>query len=134
MHAENFAVDDGCQREKVEHLAAVLPHSGGPVLVQTLLVEAVHLCDLPGLVVAPYEGDFGGVLYLETHQKCERLETIVTPVHIVAEEDVIHLVWEPARRAEELQQVVELPVDVAADGYRGPHGLDVGLLHQELLH
>lgn len=34
---------------------------------------------------------------------------------------------------EQLEQVVELAVDVAAHGHGGPHGLDVGLFHEALL-
>lgn len=39
--------------EVVEDVCAVPPDVGGAVLAQTLVVEAVDLCDLPALVVSP---------------------------------------------------------------------------------
>lgn len=61
VHAQHFAVDDGREREEVEDLAARLPHRGVAVFLLALLVEAVHLRDLPGLVVAAHERDLVGV-------------------------------------------------------------------------
>lgn len=52
VHAEDFAVDDGCEGEKVEDLTARLPDRGVAVLLLALLVEAVDLGNLPGLMVA----------------------------------------------------------------------------------
>ena len=47
VHAEHPAVDDGAQRQVVEHLAAPPPHVAAAILALALVVEAVHLCDLP---------------------------------------------------------------------------------------
>ena len=41
----------------VEQLGEAVPHRRVPVLAQTLVVEAVHLRDLAGLVVAPQDRD-----------------------------------------------------------------------------
>ena len=52
VQTENVVVDEGREREVVEQVGEVLPHVRVPVLSQTLVVEAVHLRDLPRLVVA----------------------------------------------------------------------------------
>lgn len=42
---------EGRQTEQVKDLDAQLPHVDAAVLAQTLVIEAVDLCDLPRLVV-----------------------------------------------------------------------------------
>jgi len=61
MYAENPPIDDSTEREVVEHLAAPPPHIAAPVLALALVVETVHLGNLPRLVVPPDEGDAFGV-------------------------------------------------------------------------
>lgn len=55
--AAHLAVDDGGEGEVVEDLGAVPPHSDRAVLAEALVVESVHLGDLPRFVVAPDQGD-----------------------------------------------------------------------------
>lgn len=52
--------------EVVEQVCEVLPHVGVAVFPQALVVEAVHLCDLPALVVPPEDCDALPVADLET--------------------------------------------------------------------
>ena len=54
MEAKDLAVDQSRQRQVVEQIREVLPHVGVAVLSQTFVVEAVHLSDLSGLVIAAY--------------------------------------------------------------------------------
>ena len=69
VHAEDAVIDDCGETEVVEYLRAVLPHIHAPVLFQALIVEAVHLGDLPALVVSSDEGDAVGVPDLfKTHR------------------------------------------------------------------
>lgn len=49
--------DEGGQGEEVEEVGEVAPDIGIPVLAKTLVVEAVHLCDLAGFVIAAKDGD-----------------------------------------------------------------------------
>jgi hypothetical protein len=56
VNAQNLAVDDGSQGEKVEYLAARLPDRGVAIFQLTFLVEAVDLGYLAGFVVASDEG------------------------------------------------------------------------------
>ena len=55
VHAENLAVDNGCQGKEVEDLTTRLPDGRVAVLGLTLLVEAVHLGDLSRLVVSAHQ-------------------------------------------------------------------------------
>ena len=57
MNTEDLTIDDSCEDEEIENLAARLPDRRVAVLLLTLFVEAVDLSDLAGLVVATDEGD-----------------------------------------------------------------------------
>lgn len=52
MQTEYLPVDKSREGQKVEQVRKVFPYGGVAVLAQTLVVEAVHLSDLSGLVVA----------------------------------------------------------------------------------
>lgn len=56
VHTKHLAVHDSSKRQKVEDLAAGLPHRGIAVFRLTLLVKAVDLGDLPRLMVASDQG------------------------------------------------------------------------------
>lgn len=56
MEAENSVIDDCSQGEVVKQLSEVDPYVGVSVLPQALVVEPIHLCDLPDLVVTPQDG------------------------------------------------------------------------------
>ena len=46
VHAENFAINYSSQSHKIEDLAAGFPDRGVAVLLDTLIIEAVHLGNL----------------------------------------------------------------------------------------
>ena len=69
----------------------------------------------------------------QAQQQFERLYAIVPAIDKVAHEHVVR-VGDFSARPEQLEEVKELPVDVAADRHGACHGLDVRLLHQEILH
>ena len=79
-----------------------------------LVVEAVHLCDLPRLVVAADQRDAVGVANLEREQQQEGLDRVEAAVDEIAHEEIV-CVGHVAADLEELLQVVKLPVNVAAD-------------------
>lgn len=84
MYAKHPPIHDRAQVEVVEHLAAVAPHAGRAVLAHALVVEAVHLGDLPRLVVAADEGDAVGVAHLEGEEEEEGLDRVEAAVDVVA--------------------------------------------------
>jgi hypothetical protein len=55
VHAKHFPIDNGTQRHEVKNLAACLPDGSIAIFLETLFIESVHLRDLTGLVIAPYE-------------------------------------------------------------------------------
>ena len=52
MHTEQIIVYDGTYREVIEKICYILPHIGIAVLTLAFGVEAIHLSDLAGLVIA----------------------------------------------------------------------------------
>ena len=65
VKTEDLVVDERGKREEVEQVCEVLPDVGVAVFAQALVVEAVHLGDLAGLVVATQDGDAAWVADLE---------------------------------------------------------------------
>jgi hypothetical protein len=80
MHAEHSAIHYGAQSQIVEHLAAVAPHVCAAVLARTLVVEAVHLRDLPRLVVAADERDAVRIADFVRQQEEEGLDAVEATV------------------------------------------------------
>lgn len=68
-----LGVDQRRERQVVEEVGEVLPHVGVAVLPQTLVVEAVHLRDLPALVVSPQDGDALAVANLHAATEDDRI-------------------------------------------------------------
>ena len=56
---------------------------------------------------------------------------MIAPINIVAHEQVVRL-WTVASNAEELQKILELPMDIATDCNRAFHWLDVGLIYEDI--
>lgn len=116
-NAAHLVVDQSRQGEIVEQVGEEFPYIGIPVLSQALVVESVHLGDLPRLVVASQDGHPVPVSQFQRDEERDRLDRVVTPVHVVAHEEVV-CVWRITPNAEELGQVV-------LDGQRC-EGLDGG--------
>ena len=91
VHAEYFAVDDGGESEEVENLTACFPHGRVSVLCLTLLVKTVDLGDLSRLVVPADQCYAVGELCFQTHEQGEGLQTEVSAVDKVTEEDEVLL-------------------------------------------
>lgn len=131
MNAKYLVVNNRRQGDVVEDLGAVLPHGNGAVLAQTLVVEAIDLGDLTRLVIAAYERDTIGIANLEREQEQERLDRVEATIDKVAKEQVVGL-GHVAAHAEQLFQIVELTVYVAANGDRRVDFLNIALLGEYL--
>ena len=91
MHAENFVVDDGSQRQIVEYFSAVSPDIDWTILAEALVVEAIDLGNLSALVVASDQRDAFWVSDLEGEQKQERFHRVVASVNEIAHKQVIRI-------------------------------------------
>ena len=131
VQAEDLVVDERGQGQVVEEVGEEFPHVGVAVFAQTFVVEAVDLGDLAGFVVAAEDGDALGVSDFERNEEGDGLNGEVAAVDVVAHEEVVG-VWIGAADFEELHQVVELAVDVAADGHRALDRLHVRLVLEDL--
>ena len=83
-------------------------------------------------MVTSEQSDALGPPRFEEEEEGEGLEGVVPAVDEVPHEYVVGVRDVPAR-LQQLEEVVELSVDVAADGHRRAHRLHVALLHQQLL-
>ena len=125
------AEDQGAQSEIVEDLAAIPPYVCGAVFTQTFVVEAVDGGDLPRFVIAAYECYAVGVADFEAKEEEEAFEGVEPAVYKVAHEKIIRI-GDITAHAEELHQVVELAVDVAAYCDGGVDLHDIAFFDQEL--
>jgi len=91
MHAENFVVDDSCQRQIVEYFSAVSPDIDWTVLAKALVVKAIDLSNLSALVVASDQRDAFWVADLQGQQKQERLHRVVASVNEITHKQVVRI-------------------------------------------
>lgn len=131
VDAEDSVVDDGGEGDVIEDVGAVLPHVDASVFPQALVVKAVHLRDLPALVIAPYEEDPIGVSDFECQEQEERLHAVKPSVDKISQEQVVCPRTIPSH-IEQFLQVIELPVYVAADCHGRLDALDIRLLNKDL--
>ena len=89
----------------------------------------LHLCDLSALVVTSQNGDSVLEADLKGHQEGYSLNRVVATIDVVTHEEVVS-VRGLSSDLEQLAQVVELSVDVTADGHWGAHLLHVRLIYQ----
>lgn len=115
MHGKDLFVNNGRNRQAVEAVGEGLPQLD-VVPPLALVVEAVDAVDRRALVIAAKHEKVLGVLDLIRQQQADRLQRLLAAVNIVAQKQVVGLGREPAV-LEQAQQVVVLPVDVAADLY-----------------
>ena len=128
MDAEDAIVDDGGEREVIEDVSAVSPNIERAVLPQAFIVKSVDLGDLPALVVSPDQRDQVGIADFIGEEQQKGLDAVEAPVHEIAQEKVADA-RNVAAVFEEFEQIIELSMDVAADGYRRIHSLNVALFH-----
>ena len=114
MNAEKTVVDQSCETHTVEHFHAATPHVDRSVLLQTLVIEAIHLTDLTTLVIPTKQGDTLRISNFQSQQQQTCLNTVVTSINIISHEDVIDARTD-ASHAEELAEVIELPVNITTD-------------------
>ena len=81
VETEYMVVDQGREGEVVEEVGEELPHVGTAVFANALVVEAVHLRDLSGFVIAAKDEHSVGISHLETYEHRHGLDGVVAPIH-----------------------------------------------------
>lgn len=131
MHAEDAIVDDSRKRKVIEDISAVSPYIQRAVLPQAFIIKSIDLGDLPALVVTPDQGHQIRIADFICEEQQECLDAVEAPIHKIAEEKVTHP-RDITSVFEELQKIVELSMNIATDGYRRIHSLNIALLDQDL--
>lgn len=52
MNTKDFVVNDNGERQEIKQVSKVLPNVGCSIILQTLVIEAVHLSNLTGFVIS----------------------------------------------------------------------------------
>lgn len=115
MDAKNFVVDHCSKSQIVEHFSAGSPDIERAVLSDALVIESVNLCDKPGFMVSPEQRYSIFVPDFQCKKQQESLNAISTPVNIITHEDIVGIRGK-ATDFKQFEQVIELAMDVAADG------------------
>ena len=132
METEDVSLYDSGEWQVVEERGEVLPHVGVSVLSEAFIVESVDLGDLLALVVTSENGDSVWVSDLENDEESDCLNRVVASIDVISHEEVVR-VWGLATNFKELLQVVELTVDVTANGHWCTHLRHVRLINQDFL-
>ena len=85
MHAENFFVDEGGNRQTIENVAEDAPESNG-VSTFALIIEAIDAVDLGALVITPEKEKVLWILNLVAEEKADRLDGLLSTVDVVTQE------------------------------------------------
>lgn len=88
MHTEDFVVHNRCDRQTVEALREHFPqfHRIPPF---ALIKEPVVLGDPLRLMIPPQDEEVLWVLDLVADEEAECLDALLSPVHIVSQEEVV---------------------------------------------
>jgi len=112
MYAENAVVDEGCDRQGVEHVAECLPHSHRPEFLQDFILESVCACDLPRFVIASDHPHSVGVFDFEQGEQTNGFDWMVSTVDVVPQKQLLGP-WGRSPHIEQFVQVEQLAVDVS---------------------
>ena len=83
MKTEDLVLNKSGKGEVVEEVGEIFPNVGVSVFAQAFVVESIHLCDLARFMVSSENGDTLGITDLKTNKEGDRLNRVVTTVHVV---------------------------------------------------
>ena len=93
MHAENFLVDQGGDRQAIEDVAKDAPESNG-ISTFALIVETIDSVDLGTFVISPEKEEVLRVLNLVAQKQADSFDGLLSTVDIVTEEKIVCFRWE----------------------------------------
>ena len=127
MKAENVSLDDSGQWEVIEETCEVLPNIGISILSEALVIETINLCDLLALMVSSEDSDSAWVSHLKGDQKSNSLDWVVASINVISHEEIV-VVWQLSSNLEEFFQIIELSMDISANGHWGPNWLHIAFI------
>lgn len=83
VKAEDLILNQGSKGEVVKEVREILPDISVAIFPQTLVVEAIDLCDLARLVVSTQDRDALGVADFESNKESDGLDGVVPTVNVV---------------------------------------------------
>ena len=110
MHAENFLVNHGRNREAIEHIAEYAPKSDRESTL-ALIIEAIDSVDLGTLVVTSKQEEVLRVLDFVAKKETDCFNGLLSTIDVVSQEEVIGLRGE-ATILKDAKQVVVLSMDI----------------------
>ena len=128
MNTEDFAFDNSTNAEIVENFGAVLPRVGITILSNSLIVEPVHSSNLSGFMITSEESNMCRVLEFQTKQELESFYAVVSSINEVTHEDISG-VRDFTALVEEFQEIMELTMDISANGNWGCYWLHIALFN-----
>lgn len=100
MNAKDVPFNHSSDSQVIKDFCAIFPGIGIPIFPNCLIIVSINSTDLSALMVPSQQSNESRILQLQTKQKSECLNRIVTPVHKVTHEDVAS-VWDFSAFAEE---------------------------------
>ena len=97
--------------------------------IHNVLAVNLHLSDLSALVVTSQNCDSILEANFQCDEKRDSLDTVVASIDVITHEQVVCIGWLTAN-LEQLTQIVELTVNITANGHWCFHLLHVGLINQ----
>ena len=85
----HLVFDEGGERKVIKEVGEVSPNVGVAVFSQALVIEAVHLRDLPRFVVAAEDCYAVAVAQLHGDKEGDSLDGVVPAVDVVTHEEVV---------------------------------------------
>jgi len=115
MHAKNFVINQGCNRQAVEAISEDFPKFNS-VSTLALIVKTVNSINRCTLMVSTKQEEVFWILDLVCKQETHGLERLLSTVNIVAKEKIVG-VWRESAVFKQSKQVIILSMNVAADFY-----------------
>ena len=89
MQAKYLIFHHCWQRQVIEEFDKSVPDIGTAVLALALIIEAVHLCDLPSFVVTSKDSESISESDFECNEQGDSFNWVVAPINVITHEQVI---------------------------------------------
>lgn len=143
----HLVINEGGEGQVVKQVGKESPHISVAVFSQAFIVEAVHLGDLPRLVVSSQNGDPISIAKFHCDEESDSLDGVIPAINIVAHEEIVGIggitadtkefrkvvLMDKVNDERGLEKTVahKLTMYITTDSDGAPHWLDIGLVHQD---